>query len=191
MIREAKALFRRILHTDDTPHKIAWGVALGMFVAWTPTVGIQMIVAGILAWLLRGNVAAAVAIVWVSNPYTIVPLYYSNYLIGNALVGGRGLDEAWFADLLDRRTMTFWEYLIHAYEKLIPIFGQMFLGGVIAGVPIAVVSYILTYRAVVKFREHQRKKAEEEARSETRTDHTSSSTVVGQPDQADRSVQSH
>ena len=33
----------RILHADDTPHRLALGIALGVFVAWTPTVGLQMV----------------------------------------------------------------------------------------------------------------------------------------------------
>ena len=33
----------RVLHVDDTPHRIALGVAVGIFVAWTPTVGLHMI----------------------------------------------------------------------------------------------------------------------------------------------------
>ena len=33
----------RVLHVDDTPHRIALGVALGFFVTWTPTIGVQIV----------------------------------------------------------------------------------------------------------------------------------------------------
>ena len=37
-------LAQRVLTLDDTPHSIALGTAIGMFVGLTPTVGIQMVV---------------------------------------------------------------------------------------------------------------------------------------------------
>ena len=44
----------RVLHVDDTPHRIALGVAAGIFIAWTPTIGFQMLLTILLAiaWLI-------------------------------------------------------------------------------------------------------------------------------------------
>ena len=39
-----RRLIRRLLSLDDTPHAIALGTAIGMFIGLTPTVGIQMII---------------------------------------------------------------------------------------------------------------------------------------------------
>lgn len=152
MIAKLKELAVRVLHTDDTPHKIAWGLAIGVLVAWTPTIGIQMAVAGTLAWILRGNVTAAVAIVWISNPYTAAPIYYFNYLVGYWLVGGAWLDWNWFRDLLTPAGRGYWEYLVYAYRQLASVFGPMFLGSLVAGLPLAIGSYVLTYKGVRRFR---------------------------------------
>jgi uncharacterized protein (DUF2062 family) len=46
-----------------------------VFVAFTPTVGIQVIVL-FLTWLLCANKAISLPIVWLSNPATIVPIYW-------------------------------------------------------------------------------------------------------------------
>ncbi|HKI70697.1 MAG TPA: DUF2062 domain-containing protein, partial [Verrucomicrobiae bacterium] len=78
----------RVLHVDDTPHRIALGVAVGIFVAWTPTVGFQMILTIILATLLRANKLVGIPFVWISNPFTLGVIYYPNYLLGKFILQG-------------------------------------------------------------------------------------------------------
>ena len=83
-------LVQRVLTLDDTPHSIALGTAIGMFVGLTPTVGIQMMVilaiAGITQRMFHFNRLAGVITVYVSNPLTIVPLYAAFYYIGSLMV---------------------------------------------------------------------------------------------------------
>ena len=63
-------LVHRVLGVDDSPHRIALGVAVAFFVAWTPTLGFQMVLAIALATVLRANKAVTVPIVWLTNPVT-------------------------------------------------------------------------------------------------------------------------
>ena len=81
-----RALLRKILMLDDTPHSVALGTTIGMFVGMTPTVGIQMIIVLCIAFLVRPvfsfNKIAAVLTVYVTNPLTIVPIYWFNYQVG-------------------------------------------------------------------------------------------------------------
>src|SRR6056297_631558 len=42
-------LVHNILHLDDTPHRIAWGVFWGFFIGATPTIGIQVLLYWIVA----------------------------------------------------------------------------------------------------------------------------------------------
>ena len=73
---------RRILFQKDTPESIAAGTALGMFIALTPTVGFQMIIAIILATVARVNKVAAALLCWITNPLTMWPIYYGCYRLG-------------------------------------------------------------------------------------------------------------
>ena len=75
-------IFHNILHVDDPPHSLALGLAIGVFLAFTPTVGIQMVLAGIITWILGANKAVSVTVVWISNPATLVPIYWSGYRVG-------------------------------------------------------------------------------------------------------------
>jgi len=60
---------------------ISIAFAVGLLVAWIPVPG-QMIIAAIGAICLRANLPVAIALVWVSNPLTIAPLFYSAYRMG-------------------------------------------------------------------------------------------------------------
>lgn len=77
---------RAILQLKDSPHSIALGTAIGVFIGLTPTFGIQMVLVLAIACLvrpvLRFNQIAALVAVYVSNPFTAVPIYWLNYRVG-------------------------------------------------------------------------------------------------------------
>lgn len=92
-----------MLMLDDSSHRIALGGAIGMFIAMTPTVGIQMLIVLALALLtkrwFRFNKVAALLMVYVSNPLTVVPIYWFSYKVGTIYFPGsisRGEFEAIF-----------------------------------------------------------------------------------------------
>ena len=61
-------------------------VALGLFWLWMPIPG-HSLGAGLSAILLRVNLPLAMLMTFIVNPLTIVPIYYSGYLLGAALLG--------------------------------------------------------------------------------------------------------
>lgn len=62
---------------------VANGVALGLFVAFTPTIPFHMVLAAVGAVCLRVNLPVALAACWVSNPVTILPMYWAGWKIGH------------------------------------------------------------------------------------------------------------
>ncbi len=81
-----RKLIRPVLSAHDSAPAVAGGVAIGVGVALTPTVGIQMPIAWLIATLCGANRVVALALVWISNPFTVLPLYYSEYLLGTWLL---------------------------------------------------------------------------------------------------------
>ena len=85
-----RRLIRRLLALDDTPHSIALGTTIGMFVGMTPTVGIQMMVilaiAAVTRPLFHFNRVAGLIAVYISNPLTMLPMYAAFYYVGTLLV---------------------------------------------------------------------------------------------------------
>jgi len=76
-------IWNKLLHLNDSPHDIALGLALGIFIGFLPIMGIQMAVVLVFSIPFRkANKIAAVAGVWISNPLTVIPLYAFIYWIG-------------------------------------------------------------------------------------------------------------
>ena len=90
-------LIRPLLRSRHAPEYTARGVLVGLAIALTPTVGVQMLlVFGV--WLLAGrfvrrwdfNLVVAMAWCWVTNIATAPPLYYLYIITGRALLGQWG-----------------------------------------------------------------------------------------------------
>ena len=86
-----------ILRSPEAADYTARGVFVGLLVALTPTVGIQMaIVAGIwaLVRILRPdwdfNVVIGMLWTWLTNVFTVPPIYYVFLLTGEAMLGRWG-----------------------------------------------------------------------------------------------------
>ncbi len=72
--------------------RFAFGCAIGVFCAMMP-VPVQMVMAALLAFLLRVNIPVAVACTWVSNPVTTPLILFSQYQLGSFLIGGAEAEQ--------------------------------------------------------------------------------------------------
>lgn len=96
----------------SSPRAIAGGFALGTFIAFTPTLGAQMLLAVIFATLFNCNRPAAILPVWITNPVTVAPIFTANYWIGQKLWGGPLVSEVsgLFIDLgINMAKLDIWE----------------------------------------------------------------------------------
>lgn len=79
-----------LLHDENLWHlnrrSVSGGVASGLFWAMVPFPG-QMIASALTAIFFRINLPISVALVWITNPVTIPPVFYMNYLVGTWLLG--------------------------------------------------------------------------------------------------------
>lgn len=137
-----RALLRAILMLDDTPHSIALGTAIGMLIGLTPTVGMQMILvmvtAGLTSRLFQFNRVAALITVYVSNPITIVPIYYGLYWVGTRFVPGTASREH-FAQLLQYDGFAGW------WEAVCGLFVDIGAPLILGTVIVAPIGGLLTY----------------------------------------------
>lgn len=72
-------------------HSIAKAVAIGLFCTWLPF-PFQSVFAATSALFLRANIAISVALVFITNPITIPPLFYFAYQLGNLVLGRESMD---------------------------------------------------------------------------------------------------
>jgi hypothetical protein len=78
------------LHATDlwhiNRHSTSKAVAVGLFCAWIP-VPFQMILAALGALTIRANLPVSVALVWLTNPLTMPPMFYGAYRLGVWILG--------------------------------------------------------------------------------------------------------
>ena len=83
-------VFGRLLHDPNLFHinrrSVAGAFAVGLFFMWMP-VPFQMLFAAAVAIPVRVNLIISVALVWISNPVTMPPLFYFAYRLGGLVLG--------------------------------------------------------------------------------------------------------
>lgn len=148
-----RVLLRSILMLDDSAHSIALGTAIGMFIALTPTVGIQMLMVVCLAFvtrpLFRFNQIASLITVYISNPLTIVPIYWFDYKIGTYFVGG-SLTQKDFARILEFEGFSGWWETVT--QLLLEVGSPLIIGSLIVGSFFGLITYPIMLRLLTHFR---------------------------------------
>lgn len=144
-----KKLYRRFIRLRGNPREIALGFALGIFIGMSPTMGIQIITAVLIAALLKWNKIAASIGVLVTNAFTAPLIYAGTYLIGARVLGLQGSFE------LPKEANL--ETVLNWLEKAPEIFGAMAIGGIIVGLPLAVAAYFASFHVSTLY-QHRRDK---------------------------------
>ncbi len=79
------------LHAPNLWHlnrrSVSLAFAIGLWSMYTPPLPWQMVISAILAIWLNANLPIAVALVWITNPVTWIPLYYVAYKVGSITLG--------------------------------------------------------------------------------------------------------
>ncbi|MBN1571064.1 MAG: DUF2062 domain-containing protein [Acidobacteria bacterium] len=87
-MREKLAHFiRRLLSLDDTPEHIAKAFALGVFLAFSPLVGLHLFLGVTLPFFLGLNRIAFLLGVFINNPWTLIPIYAAGTYLGGLVMG--------------------------------------------------------------------------------------------------------
>lgn len=142
--------YDRFVRIRGQPHEIALGFALGIFIGMSPTMGVQMPIAVFFAALLKWSKIAAAFGVWITNPFTSPFIYGLTYIVGAKLLGlGNALT------LPDEFT---WSIVREMLKSAPVILGALTLGGAVLGLPLAVLSYYLSFAAVNKYQKSVKEK---------------------------------
>jgi len=123
-------------------HSVAGGVAIGMFAGLIPGSNpVQFTAAALLAVVFRVNLPLAVIVTLYSNPFTIVPLYYIAFKLGQLVLleSNGGLPPLAFA-LEGKGVM---EWLPAALDWLVSVGRPLVIGLPLLAVLLAVAGYFL------------------------------------------------
>ncbi len=135
--RLARAVHALLL-LDDTPHRIALAFAIGIWIAFSPLLGIHTGMALAIAFLFRLSRAAMLFGAYFNNPWTIAPMYTAGTMLGSWMLGvsPSGIGSiSWEAE-----GDAFYKSL---WQGLQPYIGPYFLGNTVLGILAAIPAYFL------------------------------------------------
>lgn len=180
--RAMRYMVHRVRRLPDQPHRVGRGVAAGIFVSFTPLFGMHFLAAAACAWLIGGNILAALLATFVGNPITFPFIAVGAVSLGRWILGingeltphlifgefNRAGKELWhnigavFGD-----TTAHWGHLIDFFHQ---VYWPYMVGGLLPGLLVAVIGHYLTVPLVRGHHKRREKKmAERVAKLRQRT----------------------
>ena len=134
-------LMMRILRIRSSDYSLAAGIASGVAVSFTPLIGFHFILAGVLAWLVRGNLVMAMIGTVIGNPWTFPLIWVLIHSVGVSMLGAPSSET---------------DVSVLSYELLMDSPGSvlvsMLLGGVVVGSISGLIVFALGYSYAGKIR---------------------------------------
>ncbi len=85
--RYLKRIFSKVLLAKVPPHNIAMGFAVGIFIGLSPILVFQIIPVLAICMKMRYSKLAGFISVFITNPFTFIPIYLFNLSVGAFLLG--------------------------------------------------------------------------------------------------------
>jgi uncharacterized protein len=153
---------RWLIKLRGSTKAIAGGFALGTFIAFTPTIGLQMFLGAVFATLFNLNRPAAIIPAWITNPVTIPPIFTFNYWLGSLLFGGPSVTSV-YQQLLEICKKLATLNMLQISEQFMEL-GQailipLIMGSIVVGAVCAVIAYWLSLRILYFLNRKRRAKA--------------------------------
>ncbi|SUZ32323.1 hypothetical protein ROE7235_02079 [Roseibaca ekhonensis] len=168
--RAGSYVWHRLRRLPDSPERIAKGIAAGVMVSFLPLFGLHFLSAAALAWVLRGNILAALLGTFFGNPFTFPLILVSAMETGSLILGqghmatpGRvihGFKSAWSeisanVEAVFTPASASWDQS-HAFFS--EVFLPYMLGGSIVGSGVAVGAYFVSLPIIRAYRARRQRK---------------------------------
>jgi hypothetical protein len=123
-------------------HSVSKAFIIGLFWMAMPVPG-QMLFAALFAIFFRANLPLSVVLCWISNPLTMGPIFYFNYVVGTYILGQDASEDLTFE--------LSWHWIINVLGDL---WQPLYLGSVVIGLSLGAIAYfvihVLWRRHVIK-----------------------------------------
>jgi len=159
-----RTTFRRLLAIDDPPERTALAFSIGVFIAFSPFLGLHTIMATAVAFIFRFNKIAIYTGTFINNPFlTLVPIIIASYAAGAFLLGrpltlpDEGLEllknpHIFTGDYYRRLFIQSWNDVVWPFS----------VGAMALSVVCSLLAYPLTLRTLRAYRRHKQTRTDAE-----------------------------
>ena len=153
-----RANFRRLLALDDPPERTALAFSIGVFIAFSPFLGLHTIAATLVAFLFRFNKIAIYAGTFLNNPFlTLVPIIVVSYALGALLMGQPMRIPPEGVELIKHPRMLTADYYRELFGHSWYLIRPFALGSTILSIVCPLIAYPLTLSALRAHRKRKQK----------------------------------
>ena len=145
LLTSVQKTYERFLKIRGHPREIALGFSLGLFVGMTPFMGLHTIAAVAIAALFKWNKISAAISVWITNAVTAPLIYGITYLVGARFMG---IEKAFNLKEINSLSAVF-DLILKTPE----IVWAMIVGGMVIGLPLAVIGYYFAFSITSRYQE--------------------------------------
>ncbi|MGP6086958.1 DUF2062 domain-containing protein [Antarctobacter jejuensis] len=166
--RAARYVRLRLNRLPDPPDRIARGIFAGVFTTFTPFYGFHFFTAALIAWIMRGNLLAAILSTFFGNPLTYVPIGVIAMKTGYWLLGleadpdhgslgkkfvkaGEDLWRNFLAIFTPERAD--WNHLRIFYDE---VFFPYMIGGILPGIVCGTIAYYISLPLITAFQNRRK-----------------------------------
>ena len=158
--KRIRSWLEQLLHTHDTPHRTALAYALGVFLGFSPVLGLHTVMGLALAFIFGLNRVAVVLGVYSNLPW-LLPAYYTLATVAGAAilrvdVQPKALDEA-----MRSFSAASWGEFAGLARHLAPLLWAYVLGSTLGAVLLAGVAYRVSLAMIVAHRKRVAQRSEE------------------------------
>jgi len=161
VLRMFRSTLRRLLALDDPPERTALAFSIGIFIAFSPFLGLHTIMATSIAFLFRFNKIAIFSGTFINNPFlTLVPIILASYAVGAFLLGRPVKIPAEGLELLKNPHLLTADYYRKLFKEGWDIVWPFTIGGMLLSVVCSLAAYPVTSWLL---RKHKRRKSDSDA----------------------------
>jgi hypothetical protein len=185
--RSSMYVVHRLRRLPDPAHRVARGIFAGVFISFTPLFGLHFIGAAIIAWIIRGNILAALFGTFFGNPITLPLIATVSVELGIWLLGLPPVPLHKVISSFSHASVELWSNLTAIFtgdaanwsrlgEFFTYVFMPYLVGGIVPGIIAGIVCYYVSYWLVMSYqrgrihrlkaRFEKRRRAIEAARAE-------------------------
>ena len=127
--------FKKVLHIEDTPARIALSFSLGVFIGFLPLLWFHIFLIIPIIIFFRVNKVAILLGTFISHPFAMYLLTPVSFHLGKLILGVSALELSW--------------------QNLYVAYWPLFVGSVVLGLAAALVTYPIAYYSVSEYRKRK------------------------------------
>lgn len=157
MTLNMKDLIKKLLHIEDTPERTALAYSIGVFLGFSPFLGLHTLAGLVIGFLFGLNRVAILLGVWTNTPWWIIPYYMVATWVGMRVTGfqiEKGILKKLFQMEIDQEFMSsdFWSRITSQWGLLL----SFMIGSLILATLLSLVAYPLSLRGIKFYRSHRK-----------------------------------